>query len=157
MSYKMCLLYIFIVAVAVKCSCRNVPLHVFDCCRLGGRKKLQHPLSTSSDAPQFQPIIAHRPMCRFVGSSWDVVLGFLRARGGIVQLSMLSLRAYMQLSSSVECHQRIELRDVSGRPGHQEPGYPRRQAGRYPRRCAFAKRLLHDPGRNSVQHHAWRY
>lgn len=84
MSYKMCMLYIFIVAVAVKCSCRNVPLHVFDCCRLGGRKKLQHPLSTSSDAPWFQPIIAHCPTCRFVRSSWDVVLGFLWARGGIV-------------------------------------------------------------------------
>lgn len=63
---------------------------------------------------------------------------------------------------SVAFHARLwsvisDLRDVSGRPGHQEPGYPSRQAGRYPRRCAFAKRLLHDPGRNSVQHHAWRY
>lgn len=83
------MLYIFIVVVAVKCSCRNVPFHIFDGCRLGGRKKLQHPLSTSSDAPWFQPIIAHRPTCCFVGSSWDVVLAFLRARGGILQLSML--------------------------------------------------------------------
>lgn len=46
--------------------------------------------------------------------------------------------------------------DVSGGTGLQEPGDPGCPEDRYPWCSPHAQGVLHDPGRNSVQHHAWR-
>lgn len=65
------------------------------------------------------------------------------------------ISAISSLSSTSEAIPELS-RHVSGKSGHQEPGDPGSQARRHPRFCSHAPGLLHDSGRDRVQHYSRR-
>lgn len=108
--------------------------------------------------PLFQPITA----LRCVSEEAPGLFGMLSDHVQTTTFSWVRLRVNLLISSISSLSSTSEAtipglsQHVSGESGHQEPGDPGSQARRHPRFCPHAPGLLHDSGRDRVQHYPGR-
>lgn len=109
--------------------------------------------SQAQRRPLFQPITALRCVLAEVTGVFGAISGHVQAATcPRVRLRVALVSSVSSSSAAPEATVPGLSGHVSGGPGHREPGDPGSEARRRPRLRAHAPGLLHDPGRDRVQH-----
>lgn len=107
--------------------------------------------------PLFQPITALRCVSEEAPGLFGMLSDHVQTTFSWVRLRVnILISSISSLSSTSEATIAGLSRHVSGKSGRQEPGDPSSQARRRPRFCSHAPGLLHDSGRDRVQHYSRR-